>query len=241
MPRRNLISIYLVISVLSGMLLMGQTTGAVAADCVDFEDPPLSPPDYYVGGSFVDSGSHVTGTDFQWIGGTWTSGGAASIVLVGSFCEAGGSAQELLTNNINAKIDFPEVLTKGLTLRFAEQGGNVNIGINGVHTNVEDFSAIHGTTIAGVRVTCTGPGCAGGGAGELKLEGSIEEFYIGGQEFCIDDVCPIGSGGCAASPAEASTFNANPVYGSSDLAKHFAFFLLPIGAVIGLRIRRRKK
>jgi len=47
-------------------------------------------------------------------------------------------------------------------------------------------------------------------------------------------------GVCMASTA-ASSLDANLVYESSDLAKHLAYFLLPIGAVIGLVIWRRKR
>ena len=48
------------------------------------------------------------------------------------------------------------------------------------------------------------------------------------------------AGGCARSVA-ASTVDTSLVHGSSDLAKHLAYILLPIGAVIGLGIWRRKR
>jgi hypothetical protein len=53
-----------------------------------------------------------------------------------------------------------------------------------------------------------------------------------------DPDCP--GGGCMASAA-ASTVDTSPIHGTSDLAKHLAYFLLPIGAVIGLGIWRRKR
>jgi hypothetical protein len=102
-------------------------------------------------------------------------------------------------------------------------------------------NVLHTTTVGGVLVTCTGPGCAGAGVGELGLEGSINEFYIGGQEFCVDDVCPILPDSSCAASAEASTYGVGPVYGSSDLARHLAFLFFPVGAVGGLEIWRRKK
>jgi len=53
-----------------------------------------------------------------------------------------------------------------------------------------------------------------------------------------DPECSVST--CAGSAA-ASTLGANTVRGSSDLVKHLPYFLLPIGAVIGLGIWRRKR
>ena len=49
-----------------------------------------------------------------------------------------------------------------------------------------------------------------------------------------------GGGGCAPAAA-ASTIGTSQVYGPSELGKHLAYFLLPLGVVIGLGIWRRKK
>ena len=242
MSRGNHIPISLVIIILSSMLVMGQTSGAMAVDCVDFEDPPISSPDYLVGDSLADSGSTVTFIQFEWYPSGWTSGGFASILLASSWCDSGGSGQELVTNNINAKIDFPEVLANGLTVRFAEHGGNVNIGIDGVHTNVQDFAAIDGTTIAGVLVTCTGVGCSGSGQGELILRGMITELYIGGQEFCIDDVCimdePLGWG--TPGPVEASVYQKRSVR-TSGIFNTLSALLLAAGVAFILRMVHRNR
>ncbi len=189
MFKGNLIPVWLGIILLSGMFLMGQDTWPPALQCVDFEDPALGSV-YNVGMTFTDSGADVTGRPFEWYPTGWTSGGYAEIVLAAGGCDAGGSNQELLINNINMEFVFPAAIDNGLTILFAEHGGNVNMSINGVHKNEPDFSSMVGS-IGGVNVSCTGPGCTGGGQGELKLEGAITQFYIGGQEFCIDDVCPI--------------------------------------------------
>ena len=45
---------------------------------------------------------------------------------------------------------------------------------------------------------------------------------------------------CSGS-AEASTLAPSPVYGASDLVEHLACFMFPLGAVIGLRVWRRKR
>ena len=44
-----------------------------------------------------------------------------------------------------------------------------------------------------------------------------------------------------AGGAAASTGQASPIYGPSDLGLHLSYFLLPLGAVITLRIWRRKR
>jgi hypothetical protein len=52
------------------------------------------------------------------------------------------------------------------------------------------------------------------------------------QQYACDNLC-MGS-------TSASTYPQSPLYGSSDLAKHLACFLLPLGAMITLRFLRRK-
>jgi hypothetical protein len=52
-----------------------------------------------------------------------------------------------------------------------------------------------------------------------------------------DADCNVGT--CTG--ATASTLGASPAYGASDLGKHLVYLLLPVGAVIGLRIWRRKR
>ena len=53
-----------------------------------------------------------------------------------------------------------------------------------------------------------------------------------------DPECNVGP--CAAS-VEASTLGAGPDYVGSDAGKHVAYFLMPVGALIAIRIWRRKR
>jgi hypothetical protein len=78
--------------------------------------------------------------------------------------------------------------------------------------------------------------------------------YPGAPERCDgrDNQCPgdpgygeVDEGGvcetsCAASAA-ASSYDASPVYGASELGKLLARIGVPLGAVIGLMLRRRKR
>ena len=187
---KKTMSVWVGIMMVAGMFLMGQDSWGPVLECVDFEDPGLGSV-YNSGMTFTDSGADVIVGPFQWSNGVWTSMGNAEIVdSAAGWCDAGGSDQELLVNNVNVEFVFPASIDNGLTILFAEHGGNVNLMINGIHMNRPNFGDMP-LSIGGVNVTCVGPGCAGGGQGELKLEGAINEFYFGGQEYCVDDICPI--------------------------------------------------
>jgi len=154
--------------------------------CVDFEDPALGST-YVVSSVLTDSDQSMTLTAFQWPAGTWYSGGFAEIVTP-DWCNAGGSGQELLLNNINVQFAFP-TLADGVVIQFGEYGGNVNIAINGDFRNESTFGDVV-SPVGGVAVSCAGAGCSAGGPGTLYLVGTVTSLSIGGQEFCIDDVCP---------------------------------------------------
>ena len=55
------------------------------------------------------------------------------------------------------------------------------------------------------------------------------------------DTDPECTGGTCTGSAEASTYETSPARGSSELAKHLAYFLLPVGAVVLLSIWRRNR
>jgi len=150
--------------------------------CVDFED--LTPDTVYiVTDTFTDSGATITVKQFQWSDGTWTSDGTA---MVDDEQQAGGTGLDINCNNVNLNFDFGGPLG-GLSLLYGEYGGNLNIDINGVFQNFEDFADIDGSTIGGVNVVVTS---LGGNLGKLELTGVINSFDIGGQELWVDDVCP---------------------------------------------------
>jgi len=151
--------------------------------CVDFEDPLLGTT-FYVGDIFTDSGATITVQSFQWSNSKWTTDGYAVIENDGL---AGGSGQEIWVNNVNLDFDFGSPCS-GISLLFGEYGGNLNIEINGDFRNFEDFVDINGATIGGVNVVVVNG--FGNDKGSLKLSGTINSLVIGGQELCIDDVCP---------------------------------------------------
>jgi hypothetical protein len=87
---------------------------------------------------------------------------------------------------------------------------------------------------------------------ELDCNDSNLFVFPGAPEFCdgVDNQCPGDAGygevdeGCPSSctgTAAASTIGASPVYGPHDLGRHMIYLLLPMGAVVLLTIRRRKR
>jgi hypothetical protein len=65
------------------------------------------------------------------------------------------------------------------------------------------------------------------------IDDDCDELIDGDDPDCTSTAC--------SGSAEASTFEPSPVYGASDLVGHLACFMLPLGAVIGLRIWRGKR
>jgi hypothetical protein len=148
--------------------------------CVDFEDLPLAA-EYDVGDTFTDSGVVITVEQFQ---------GFSGHAEVGNEGLAGWSGQEMgLINNVNLRFDFGDSSYTGLSLRYGEYGGDINIEINGDFRNTGDLRDII-SPVGGVHVST---GNLGNGKGVLVLSGTINRnsLAIGGQELAIDHVCRV--------------------------------------------------
>jgi len=99
---------------------------------------------------------------------------------------AGHTGKDLNLNNISVRFEFKAAYSK-LTLYFGEYGGNINLTINGILKNTNDFLDLDGSTVGGVLISVT---MATPEKGLLTLEGNIHSFSVGGQELWIDHVCP---------------------------------------------------
>ena len=150
--------------------------------CINFEDPALGST-YNVGDTFMDSGATMTVQPFQWSNGNWHAGGQASI---GNAGQAGASGQEVAVNNVNLGFAFP-ALPDTVMLNFGEFGGNLNLEVNGVFQNFEDFADVNGAVVGGTQVTVTNG--FGNDQGTLKLVGEVHSLAVGGQELFLDRVC----------------------------------------------------
>jgi hypothetical protein len=151
--------------------------------CIAFEDLPLGA-QYTVGANLTDSGVTIHVRPFQWWNGQWTAGGHTE---AGNLGQGGGSGQELWVNNVNLTFDLGGPIS-GLTMRFGEYGGNLNLMVNNDFQNFANFADINGATIGGVSVSVTNG--LGNDQGTLTLNGNSDGFFtVGGQELVIDDVC----------------------------------------------------
>ena len=146
---------------------------------VDFEDLQLNTT-YIVGQKFVDSDVTVAIGPFTFLNGDPFTGGNAQ---VGNDIVAGGSGLELGINNVTAEFQLDDPVST-LTARYADQGGNVNLWINGNLVNAADLTDVDGETVDGVLIEVQ----QGQTRGNLTLTGRIDKFAIGGQEFWLDDV-----------------------------------------------------
>ncbi len=157
----------------------------VQTGCIEFEDLPLAE-QYEYGQFFVDSGVGMLVEEFFWFPSGSTTDEYA---LVDNSQDAGGTGQDLYPNNTNIFFAVDEPLAE-ISVLYHNFGGNVNLIVNDVLANVENFADLHMTTLGGATITLQPPT---GEAGTLTVSGLIESFAIGGQETWIDHVCRVPS------------------------------------------------
>ena len=79
---------------------------------------------------------------------------------------------------------------------FGEYGGNINLSINDKDRNVDNFAALHNTTLGGVAIHVLSGG-NGNDSGVVEFVGPLNgqsalrqgQLAIGGQELWIDNIC----------------------------------------------------
>ena len=150
------------------------------AATLNFEDLVLGTI-YSPGDSFTTNGVTVTAEDFTFSSGTTTNLG---FTRVENGTLAGGSGQELNVNNILLSFDIGNV--SALSFAFGEYGGNLNMRVNGIFQNFENFSQLNGAMIGGALVSVVNG--LGNDQGSISLTGPISSFAVGGQEFYMDDL-----------------------------------------------------
>lgn len=162
----------------------------LAGCCLKFSDLNAGA-SYSVGETITTSGKNIVVERFQWGDGVWTSSGTAR---VDTRNYAGGSGHDLNARNVNLHflLDYP---LEKLAFSFGELGGNNNISVNGDFRNVNDLVSLDGSVVGGVQIIVTASQEGNNWYGEMVLEGTINDFTIGGQELWIDDICPTGGGG----------------------------------------------
>lgn len=166
------------------MVALAAAAVVLSGCCLKFNDLSAGS-QFPVGSTITTGGKTVQVEPFQWANGNWTQNGYAR---VDASRLAGGAQPELRTNNanLNFRLNYP---LNRLSFRFADFGGNENLKINNDFRNVGNFLGLHNTTVGGVQVKVTAVQDVSSIRGEMVLEGPIQGFTVGGQEFWIDDVC----------------------------------------------------
>ena len=178
---------------LSGLVAVA----AVAAEtlsCVTFEDQTLGT-QFIEGQSLVAAGVTIDVGNFNDFG--IITSGFSQIDAAGL---AGGLGTDAQLNNVTMDFGFPYPL-EGLTLRYGDYGGTVNLVTNGVLVVARSIRVLDGTSNGGVAVAVNQ--VPNQSLGTLTLSGAISDFTLGGQELWIDEVCPLADAGWA--PADFST------------------------------------
>jgi hypothetical protein len=99
---------------------------------------------------------------------------------------AGGAGKELDIDNINLSFNFGSALN-GLTLQYGEYGGNINLEINGVLANVDNFFDVP-AGLGGTSIFTLDTGPHGNSKGVMVIIGTINTFKIGGQGLYLDNM-----------------------------------------------------
>lgn len=161
-----------------------------------------------------------------------------------------GTSTIRITNNLRVA-GYPKMNDRGEIVWWSWQtdwmgGGTLNPQLRlAIPCSLEDDNDDDGY----VSFACGGDDCNDGdpttnpGMSESEVTGNCSDGKdndCDGSPDCNDPDCPACPTSCAGNAA-ASTIGATSVHGASDLGKHLAFFLLPVGAVIGLRIWRNRK
>ncbi len=153
--------------------------------CIRFSNQTAGT-EFNVGAVIASCDTDILVEQFQWGNGTWTSSGTAQI---DNHNYAKGSGNDLNANNVNLNFQYDFPLDK-ITFNFGELGGNNNIKINGDFKNIDNLISLNTTTLGNVQITVNASQNGNNWYGEVKLEGTINEFVIGGQELWLDDICP---------------------------------------------------
>lgn len=182
---------------LTALSLTALAAPAGAVTCIGF-DGLTAGTTAGVGPLMSTPGGILSLQNFQDASGTWSSAGLATIVV--SNFAAGSPSQEVHLDGINLAANASPV-SMAAKFHYADFGGNVNLGINGVLANVDDFSDIGVLTVFGyfqgmvgdVTVTVTRTDVMGFHFGTVKLEAlagtPISIWGAGGEDLIIDHFC----------------------------------------------------
>lgn len=191
---------------------------------VDHSDLPLAG-SWLSGDSLSTGGVDVTIHDF-----ISSSGPLSGQALTSDANLACGDDLELATYNVQARYDFAGSIgaLANVTVLVSDQGGEINLGMNGAGIMARDYAMLDGTVIGGVTVRVMAGGLDGD-CTELRLEGTVETLTLGGQQHFIDciwaeDILP---------PTIPGDLNRDGCVDSADVGLLLGYWGTPLGDLNG--------
>jgi hypothetical protein len=169
--------------ILSLLVLTGCHGPAKRTNCVTFDTQPagnLAP-----GSGFTENHIKVT---------AGPSGIATVRPASGAFGGTGtpfGAGNILRVNNVTVDFDFSALSPTLVTVRFADQGGQDRLSVNGALPVTDRFATMPPQTWpGGVQSTSNVTGTVPGGKqGTLTFVGPVKTISIFGQELWLDNIC----------------------------------------------------
>ncbi len=119
-------------------------------------------------------------------------GGLFNLAQIDSSFSGFGSNQIMRTNNINLGFDLSTTPNCGVEIDVADLGGTENLQVNGAALFVGNLPAAPAAIAPGVTLSLLNVAAIPGGyQGTLRLDGNVTKLVLGGQEFWVDNLCPI--------------------------------------------------
>lgn len=166
------------------------STPSPMGDTINFDDLSVDTV-YHVNDTFTSVKATLSVLPFYWSDKTSYNDGSATVIAAE---KTGNTGNEIMLNNVNLGFDVGSL--ECITIRFFKSGGNVNLIINQVEGNFNEFQD---TNVGGVDVSVAYDSNTSY-KGTLTLRGKFEKFVfqekwlisfaIGGQELWLDDIGP---------------------------------------------------
>ncbi len=151
---------------------------------------------------FAENGIRVFGERFDTGSGVAFNQATIDLAFSGF-----GDAHVMALNNISARYGMGAIPcdVEKVTFEFIDLGGIENFRVNGGTLYVGDIDVVVPPNPApGVTFSITTVAVPGGIRGEVTLEGPIQSFLVGGQEFWVDNICAecgVLDAGAASTPS----------------------------------------
>ena len=139
---------------------------------------------YNNGASFTSNGITFNVKDFTYSNGGTTNGGFTSVINPNQ----AGAGNGMNVNNVNLDVVLPGGGATAAGFAYAEFGGNINLSVNGMLFNTNNFVDNNGFSNSEFSISVSDVS----NSGFVSVSGNINQFSFGGQELNIDDVRVVG-------------------------------------------------